>query len=64
MKYRLLDKHFDMMAGTIVYPYNGHTYGLVGEDEYLTGQRHTACTRNEDGSAPFFTVPVALLEEV
>lgn len=63
MKYTLKYDHFDMKAGTTVYPYSGHTYGLVAEDSYLTGEPHTAATRNADGSAPFFTVPIDYLEE-
>lgn len=64
MKYILKYDHFDMKAGTTVYPYSGHTYGLVAEDSYLTGEPHIAATRNADGSAPFFTVPIDYLEEV
>lgn len=64
MKYTLKYDHFDMKAGITVYPYSGHTYGLVAEDSYLTGEPHTAATRNVDGSAPFFTVPIEYLEEV
>ena len=55
---KLLKERFEHEAGTVVYAYDGHTYGCVSDDEDATGVEHTAVTLNSDGSIPFFTVPV------
>lgn len=64
MKYRLKHARFKHPVNTVVYPFSGHTYGLVYEDTEATGLEHTAVTLNADGSGPFFTVPVNELDPV
>lgn len=50
--------------GEIVYACCKPTYGVVGDDERMTGLEHRAVTRDPKGGYPFFTVPVADLERV
>jgi hypothetical protein len=63
-KYKLLKDRFDVKAGTIVYEYEGHDYGVARDDSYYTGVYHTSVTLNEDGATPFFTVPEDDLEQL
>jgi len=60
MKYRILkDSKLEpkAKAGTIVYRCRFNDYGCADDDEYVTGVEHIACTLNENGNYPFFTVP-------
>ena len=63
-RYRLLQDRFEYKAGTVVYPFVGTTYGLVGDDERHSREEHKAVTLFLDGDYPFFTVPAAHLEEI
>ena len=60
---KLINDRFEHEAGTEVYAYKGHTYGLVEDDTAGTGIIHTAVTLNSDGSTPFFTVAIDDLSE-
>jgi hypothetical protein len=62
-KFRLLENRFDIPADTIVYEYSGYTYGLVSDDERMTGEPHIAVTLQPD-KEPFSTVPLTMLEEI
>lgn len=64
MKYRLLEDRFEHTANTIVYDCVHPDYGLSYDDTCATGIEHISVTLNEDGSYPYFTVPVDYLSEV
>ena len=63
-KFRLLNNRFEHTAGTIVYEYNGPSYGLSSDDEFYTQKPHTTVTLNENGGTPFFTVPEEDIVEI
>lgn len=50
--------------GDIVYEYIGHDYGLSRDDTKATGHLHKSVTLEENGSGPFFTIPVHNLVEI
>jgi hypothetical protein len=47
--------------GEAVYEFTGHTYGIVHDDAIYGNRATIACTENENGEGPFFTVPVEWL---
>ena len=55
---------FEHKAGTVVYEWRGHDYGLARDYSYITKQPHVSVTKNADLSHPFFTVPESDLEEI
>ena len=57
-QYILLHDRFNHKAGTVVYKSEKHDYGLARDDTNTYGFVHISVTLNEDGSYPFFTVPV------
>ena len=62
MKYVLKEDRFEYPAGTVVYDFLGHDYGLARDDTLYTGSYHVSVTTDPDGEAtPFFTVPVEQL---
>ena len=63
MKFKLLKERFEHKAGTEVFLYLGHTYGLVEDDNFATNVAHAAVSvvQNE---TPFFTIPVVDLEPI
>jgi hypothetical protein len=56
-RFVLKKDRFDHPAGTEVFVFGGQTYGLVREDQRLTGREHCAVTLKASGDGPFFTVP-------
>lgn len=60
---KLLQDRFNHKAGTEVFMYRGHDYGLTRDDRNFTGEEHYAVTLNSDGSGPFFTVPESKLSK-
>jgi len=65
-KYRLKNESLGRPAGTAVYRYAYHDYGLAGDDTRMTGIEHCSVTEVEDQFAGCgcFTCPVHDLEEV
>lgn len=64
MKYRTTVDRLGHPAGTIVYPCRYCDYGLSSDDTRASGVPHMAVTLNETGDYPFFTIPVAHLQEI
>jgi hypothetical protein len=63
--YKLKHPRFDHPAGTIVYDFVGHDYGLARQDTMEYDVEHVSVTINEDNSkTPFFTVAVTDLERI
>jgi len=62
--YRLTQAFADLPAGAIVYPFDGNTYGILGDDTRFSGEPHAAITRTNDPGAPFLSVPVRIMEPV
>jgi hypothetical protein len=60
----LKQKRFTHAAGTVVYKYSGHDYGLSRDDDLGSPglAPHIAVTTDPEGKAPFFTVPKAWVE--
>lgn len=54
----------EAVAGTIVYSCIKHDYGLANDDSSMTGKEHKSVTLDRNGDYPYFTVPVADIEEV
>lgn len=63
-QYKLTEYRFGHPAGTIVYEFHGHDYGLARDDSLETGDEHMSVTDKENGEGPFFTVRVDHLELV
>jgi hypothetical protein len=63
-KFILASDRLGVLAGNTVYEFTGYDYGLVSDDESFTGEEHLAVTTNEDGSGPFITAPIEILEEI
>lgn len=61
-KDKLLADRFGHKAGITVYDSKGYDYGLARDDTRNFAEEHISVTENEDGSYPFFTVPVRELE--
>lgn len=51
-------------AGDVVYACCGYDYGCANDDTRMLGFEHISVTLKEDGGYPFFTVPIAVLEEI
>ncbi len=49
-------------AGTKCYEFHGHDYGCAREDTMYSGVSHISMTLNEDGSGPYFTIPLEDLD--
>ena len=64
LPYKLLVDRFEYKAGTIVYEYNGHDYGLARGDSIVTGVYHVNMTTDPNGGTPFFTVPLDDVEQL
>lgn len=66
--YKLLRGRLGNRKGATVYDFKGYDYGCCRDDKALDpkykGIEHVALTRNADGSGPFFTCPVTLLERL
>lgn len=54
----------EVNVGDIVYTYRGHDYGCSRDDTMFNGIDYISLTKNSDNSGPFFTIPVADLEEL
>lgn len=63
-KFRLLEDRFGNRAGTVVYDFMMHDYGLSNDDARATGEEHTSVTLDEKGGYPSFTVPMRILEVI
>jgi hypothetical protein len=63
-KFILKEPRFDIPAGTKVYEFTSHDYGLARDDTMFMGREHISVTEASDGATPFFTTPVEILEEV
>lgn len=62
--YILKADRFEHKAGTRVVVYAGYDYGLSRDDTEVSGVEHISVTAGDDPrKTPFFTVPVADLEE-
>ena len=64
MKYILNKDRFDNKSGAVVYRNYGYDYGCSNDDTRYTGIEHISVTLKEDGTYPFFTVPICFLDEV
>lgn len=65
-KYRLTGappSNSDAKKGDLVFKCAGFDYGCASEDSRHFGIEHISVTYHADGSYPFFTVPVTMLEE-
>jgi hypothetical protein len=54
----------DIKNGDIVFNSMMHDYGCSNDDTRYTGIEHISVTLKEDGSYPFFTIPIRDLQEI
>ena len=47
-----------------VYEFSGHDYGCSRDDTMYLGEEYRSYTRDPEGGAPFFTLPVSAVEEL
>jgi hypothetical protein len=68
-KWTLKADRFEHKAGTVVYAYRGHDYGLSRDDGRASGLEHVSVSllppsSDPLGQIPFFTVPCDHLEQI
>lgn len=63
-KFILKEDRLGIPAGSIVYEFSGHTYGLERDEFLATGKYHFAVTLKDDGQYPFITVTQDMVEEI
>ena len=66
-KYEVLSKvshAANVNIGDVVFDCTMFDYGLSSDDTRMLGIEHISVTYNEDGSYPFFTIPVKDLREI
>ena len=61
--YTLIDPIYELEAGTTLYDFKGHDYGVSREDTLATGEPHQAVTEDPKGLlTPFYSIPTYLLD--
>ncbi len=61
MKFKLLEDYLSLAEGTIVYEYNGPTYGMIEDDSCILQEECVAVTEKK-GKTPFVIIPLSKLE--